>query len=275
MRLSLCNVVIRELPFAGQCELAAKLGYDGLELAPFTLGPEPHLLEGAARAELRRAATAAGITITSLHWLLLAPAGLSITSADDAVRRRTVEVMRRLVELCAEFGGTALVHGSPRQRELPPGDETEARKRALDCLRAAAEAAERAGVTYCLEPLAPTETNFVTSVEQAVAIVEQIDSPAFRTMIDACAAGRSEMLPVAELIDRWLPTGLVAHIHLNDRNRRAPGQGEDRFAPILAALRRHGYAGVAAVEPFVYEPDGATAAARAIGYLRGILEALP
>ena len=100
-----------------------------------------------------------------------------------------------------------------------------------------------------------------------------IGSPAVRTMIDTCAAGQAEAQPIADLIDRWLPGGEVAHIHLNDPNRRAPGQGELRFAPILAALRRQGYAGIASVEPFVYEPDGPTSAARAIGYLKGLLEA--
>ena len=42
------------------------------------------------------------------------------------------------------------------------------------------------------------------------------------------------------VLDRFLAGGALHHIHLNDRNRRAPGQGEDRFAPILAALARHG-----------------------------------
>ena len=81
-------------------------------------------------------------------------------------------------------------------------------------------------------------------------------------------------MTVAELIDRWLPTGLVAHIQINDRNRRGPGEGEDRFAPVFAALARQGYRGDVAIEPFRYEPDGRTTAARAIGYVRGILEAL-
>ena len=79
-------------------------------------------------------------------------------------------------------------------------------------------------------------------------------------------------LPIPELIERWLPIGQIAHIHLNDPNRRAPGQGTLRFGPILAALRRQGYASVCSVEPFVYEPDGPTAAARAIGYLQALLE---
>ena len=93
-------------------------------------------------------------------------------------------------------------------------------------------------------------------------------------MIDTCAAGKGESATVDALIERWLPTGKVAHIHLNDPNRRAPGQGELRFGPILAALQRQSYAGLCAVEPFVYVPDGPTSAARAIGYLRALEEAL-
>jgi sugar phosphate isomerase/epimerase len=46
------------------------------------------------------------------------------------------------------------------------------------------------------------------------------------------------------------------------------------FAPILAALRRLDYRGICSVEPFDYQPDGPSCAARAIGYVRGILEAL-
>ncbi len=48
--------------------------------------------------------------------------------------------------------------------------------------------------------------------------------------------------------------------------------GADRFGPVFAALRRAGYGGWCAVEPFEYVPDGPGAAARAIGYLRGVEE---
>jgi D-psicose/D-tagatose/L-ribulose 3-epimerase len=92
-------------------------------------------------------------------------------------------------------------------------------------------------------------------------------------MIDCSAAGLTETEPVPALIDRWLPTGLIAHIQINDPNRRAPGQGTMRFAPIAAALARHGYAGTVAVEPFDYLPDGAAAAAFAAGYWHGVREA--
>jgi D-psicose/D-tagatose/L-ribulose 3-epimerase len=274
MKISLCNEVLAEMDFAAQCAFAAALGYDGLEVAPYTLGDEPHLMPAAMRAEIRRLAEDAGIVITGLHWLLITPKGLSITDPDAAVRARTIDVMERLVDLCADLGGTVLVHGSPKQRSLPQGGEAEAREWAMQAFRAAGHAAQAAGVTYCIEPLSRHETNFLNTVAEAVDVVDAIASPGLRTMIDTSAAGLTEDKPVPDLITQWLPSGRIAHLQLNDTNRRAPGQGEDDFAAIMAAIRNQGYDGVAAIEPFTYEPDGPTTAARAMGYLHGILEGL-
>lgn len=275
MKIALCNEVVAAMPFERQCVFAAALGYDGLEVAPFTLAEEPHLLGGGKVAALRRAAEEAGVPVLGLHWLLVKPAGLSITSDDEAVRARTLEVIRRLVALCAELGGRYLVHGSPAQRRLPddPAEAAAARARAEEAFAIAGEEAGKAGVVYCVEPLAPPENNFLLRIEETAALVRKIGNPALRTMIDTSAAGLAESETVPALIERWLPTGLVAHLQVNDRNRRGPGQGEDRFAPVFAALKRHRYAGVVGVEPFDYVPDGPASAARAIGYIRGILEA--
>jgi sugar phosphate isomerase/epimerase len=275
MRISLCNEVVRDLDFPAQCALAKGLGYDGLEVAPFTLSDEPVRLPPARRAELKRIAEDAGLTITGLHWLLLVPEGLSITSDDAAQRARTVDVMRGLIALCADLGGEVLVHGSPGQRQIAPGQSrASALGHAGACYAAVAGDAQAAGVTYCIEPLASVETPLINTVEEAAAIVREVDQPGLRTMLDTCAAGQAEAQPIADVLDRWLPTGVVAHIHLNDPNRRGPGEGELRFAPILAALQRPGYPGMASVEPFVYVPDGPTCAARARGYLQGVLESL-
>ena len=275
MRVSLCNEVIGELPFDQQCRVAAELGYDGLEIAPYTLAADPHLLSAAERAALRRAAGDAGIAITGLHYLLRAPEGLSITSADAAIRARTVNVMQRLCGLAADLGAGVVVHGSPAQRELTRGDEADGKMRGADCFAAVAGAAEAAGLIYCIEPLSPDQTGFVNTVQDAVTIVQQIGSPAIKTMIDCSSAGRGgEIESVPHLIARWLPTGLIGHVHFNDPNRRGPGEGALGFHPILSALREHSYAGDAAIEPFIYQPDGPTCAARSIGYIRGILETL-
>jgi D-psicose/D-tagatose/L-ribulose 3-epimerase len=272
MLVSLCNEVIRELSFEEQCAFAKEAGYDGLEIAPFTLDAEPHRLSPARRAGIRLAAADAGIAITGLHYLLVAPQGLSITTSDAGQRERTIAVMRGLCDLAADLGGRVLVHGSPAQRTLEPGEEAEGRKRAADCFAEVAESAASAGVTYCIEPLARAETAVVNTVAEAAEIVAAVASPALRTMIDCSAAARTETELVPDLIRRWLPTGVVAHIHFNDPNRRGPGEGRLKFAPILRALDLAGYTGNAAIEPFVYEPDSPSCAARAIGYVRGLQE---
>lgn len=274
MRIALCNEVLAPWPFARQCEWAAAVGYEGLELAPFTLGDDAWKLPAAQRASLRRAASDAGIAISGLHWLLRQPEGLSITSPDATVRARTLEVLRGLIDLCADLGGAVLVHGSPAQRRLPADDEAAGRERAIETFATVAAHAQAAGVTYCIEPLAAPEADFLHTVAEAAAVVQAIDRPALRTMLDCCAAARAEAESVHEVLARWLPTGLLAHVQLNDPNLRGPGQGALGFADILRALRRHGYAGWIAVEPFDYHPDGPACAARAIGYLKGLLEAL-
>jgi sugar phosphate isomerase/epimerase len=274
MKISLCNEVIAELPFDKQCDLMAKLGYDGVEIAPVTLSDEPHLLPAARRREIKKIAADAGLPVTSLHYLMVAPKGLSITAKDPDVRKLTFDVMRGLVQLAADLGAKLLIHGSPMQRQLEAGDEADSHNRGVEFFAAAGEAARAAGVTYLLEPIARNQAAMVNRVEEAAAIVRSIDSPGLRTMLDCSAAGQSEAQPVADVLAKWLPSGLVAHIHFNDPNRRGPGEGELKFGPIVAALKSGGYSGIAAIEPFIYEPDGPTCAARALGYMRGVIEAL-
>ena len=272
MRIALCYEVVAGLPFVEQARLASGLGYAGLEVAPFTLDAEaPHLLPAPRRAELRRIAEAEGAPITSLHWLLVAPAGLSITSADPTLRGRTLDVMERLIGLAADLGATLLVHGSPKQRQVEADGDAARAEEAM--ARAGAWAAQH-GLTYCLEPLDAGQTNWARTVAEAVGIVERVASPGLKTMLDVCAAGHGEAEAADVLLRRFIPAGWIAHVHLNDRNRRGPGQGSDRFAPVLRALTETGYAGFCAVEPFDYHPDGPTSAARAIGHLSGIMESL-
>ena len=273
-RLALCNEVVRELTFPEQCDLAARLGYDALEVAPFTFVDDPRELRSHDVRRLKKMAEDAGIGVSSLHWLLSSPAGLSITTADVEVRRRTLQVMEALVNVCAELGGSVLVHGSPAQREVSREDPDGDAKRASEAFARVADVAQAAGVTYCIEPLSPQETVFVNTVAEAEDIVARVGSPALRTMLDTRAARLSESDPVSEVLEKGLSAGTIAHVHVNDSSKLAPGQGEDTFAEVFEVLLRLGYRGTVAVEPFVYEPSGVASAARAIGYVQGIVEGL-
>jgi sugar phosphate isomerase/epimerase len=273
LTINLCTEVVRELDFRGQCAFARAAGYDGLEVAPFTLAADPTALSDRKVAEFRRIAESEGIAIAGLHWLLAEPAGLSITSPDAAVARTTREAGRRLVDLCTGLGGTYLVHGSPGQRQIEPGHEKECRDQAFAYFVAVADAAVAAGVRYVVEPLARVDTGLVNTLDEALDLIARIGSPALATMVDCYAASANDE-DIPALLDRWLPTGAIFHVHFNDDDRRGPGQGKIDFAAILKVLKSHGYSGSTAVEPVVYVPDGPGSAARAIGYLRGLEAAI-
>ncbi len=275
MKLALCNEVLREIPFTAQCAYAAALGYEAVEVAPFTLAGWPEALDSSKIAVLRREAEAAGIHISGLHWLLVSPSGLTLNGPDAAARARTVGVLRRLIDLCSALGGRYLVHGSPAQRSVAADDDPgQARARAVATLQAVAGDVEAAGLTYCIEPLGRGETNFINTIADAAALARDVGSAAFTAMLDTKAAAQTESSSISTLIAEWVPLGGIGHVQFNDPNRRGPGQGDLEFADIIAALGAAGYDGYVAMEPFDYFPDGAGAAAHAAGYVRGLLAGL-
>ncbi len=279
MKFALCNEVLQPLPFARQCAVARTLGYDALEVAPFTVAEAPEAMTEAQAAGLARIAADHGLAVSGLHWLLVKPAGLSITTPDAALHARTVDFMRHLCRIAAAMGARYLVHGSPAQRAIAPGQSPDdALARAGAAWTQAGDAARECGVTYCIEPLSRDQTPIVNTVAEAARIVQAAGNPHLRTMIDTSSAALAEDEDLPALIARWMPTGVLAHVQINDPNRRAPGQGALRFAPIVRALlaaRDAGhYHGIVAVEPFDYQPDGMGSAAFSAGYWKGLVEAL-
>lgn len=271
LELSLCNELLDAdgLSLDVQCARAAELGYMGVELAPGTLAARPHEMSRDEWQAVRTTVEANGLRVTGLHWLLSPYPGLSVF--DPTTHAEAQAVLAGLTDGCALLGGDVLVHGSPPSRTRPDGMTAQAAlDMAADFFAPVAARAAEAGVTYCIEPLSPVETNFANTVEQAAALVDRVGNPAFRTMIDSSAAAQSEAVPVAELIRRWVPTCQIAHVQLNDSNRGAPGMGDDPFGDIVAALVETGWARPVAIEPFRTCIDGTVTAAIGLATLRAV-----
>src|SRR5579883_506889 len=136
MRYAICNETFEGWEHARICRFVAGLGYEGLEVAPFTLSPRVTDLTPAQRRTLRGQAEECGLRIVGLHWLLARTEGLHLTSADPAVRRRTADYLVELARCCRDLGGALMVFGSPAQRRIPAGaTRAQAAEYALDTFR--------------------------------------------------------------------------------------------------------------------------------------------
>ena len=268
MKFAICNELFEDWPIEKVLRTAAELGYDGVEIAPFTLADSVEDIPPSRRKEIVQAAESAGIEIVGLHWLLVKPPGMYINHPDAAIRRQTRDYLDSLIRFCGDLGGRILVFGSPKQRNVHEGLTYD---RAWDYARETfahcAETARDAGVFLCIEALARVETNFINTITEAVRMVQEVGKPHFRAMIDIKAIS-DDGRPLPEIIEEAGP--MTVHVHANDASGRGPGMGDTDFIPIAAALRKVGYDGYVSVEVFDYKPDPVTIAKQSIEYLKKV-----
>jgi sugar phosphate isomerase/epimerase len=275
MKIAICNELFEGWPFEKVFEYIAQLGYDAVELAPFTLAETACDISSSERKRIVGAAKSVGLEIAGLHWLLVKPEGLYINHPDKKIRKKTQNYLKEVIDLCGDLRGRVLVHGSPNQRNIQAGwDPAETWKRARETFEICAEAAEKQGVYYCLEALTTADTNFINTIDQALQMVNEVGHPNFKTMFDCRSISASATSDLSQVLEKALQTGNLRHVHINDPNGRGPGFGDLQFGPLLKVLLDGNYPGYISVEVFDFKPDSQTIASRSLGYLHGIFETL-
>ncbi len=268
-RFAICNETFGDWPFEKAFSLAAECGYQGLEIAPFTISDDVTDISIQRRSEVRKQAERAGLKVVGLHWLLARTEGLHLTSPDREVRRRTSQYLGELAKFCADLGGKLLVFGSPQQRNLGDGITFEAGLEfATDVIHQALPILERNDVTLAMEPLLPTKTNFLSNANQAMQLIKKVDSARCRLILD-CHAMAAETVTIPTLIREHHDE--LVHFHANDPNRLGPGFGELDFVPVLESLADVEFNGWISVEVFDYAPGPERLARESINYLRKCL----
>ena len=269
-RFAICNETFGDWPWERVCRQVADLGYDGIEIAPFTFGESVTDVSPERRREIRQVAADAGLEIVGLHWLLASPKGLHIHTRDAGLRQRTTDYLRALVDFAGDLGARVMIFGSPAQRRLEDGDVQGAWERMQDSFRQVLPTLAARQVILCQESLPAPEADFIQTAAEAARMVREINHPNFRLMLDVKSMSAEEQTP-AEIIREWAP--LVEHFHANDANRRGPGFGDTDFRPIAAALREVGYQHYVSVEVFDYSPDPETIARESLRHLREVFAA--
>lgn len=273
IRLGMCNELFEGWELPRVCRTLKEMGYDGVELAPFTLAPAITDLPSWRREEIRSTIEGEGLRTIGLHWLLAKTEGLYLTSPDEDTRKRTSAYLIALAEATLEMGGSLMVLGSPKQRSLLPGVTIhQAMDYAADVLGPAMPAIGALGIDLCLEPLAPSETDFLNSIAEADALMRRIGHPHLKIHLDVKAMSSDPGGSVTELVARH--GAEAGHFHAQDTNLRGPGMGEVDFDPILRALAASGYDKWVSVEVFDYSPGAEETAWESVRTLRRILDSI-
>lgn len=271
---AICNEAFEKFPFVAACRAIRKAGYEGIEIAPFTLAEDPGTIPAARRAEFRSIIESEGLRFVGLHWLMVSPKGLHVTTPDAALRARSWQHIRNLIDLCGDLGPAGvMVFGSPHQRATTGGLNRErATAHYVEGLESVASHAAERGVTILVEALPKRQCDVVQSLDEAAAIVRQIDSPGVRTMFDTHNAV-DEVEPHAVLLDRHYD--LIRHVHVNEMDGKHCGAGSYDFKPVLSVLQRRGFPGWISLEAFDFSPGAEKLANDSLRFLESEITQLP
>lgn len=272
-RHATCNEAFKDVSFADTCRAVKRAGYEGIEIAPFTLAEDPATITAEQRREYQQVMREEGLTFAGLHWLMVSPKGLHVTTPDDSLRARSWGHIDNLIDLCADLGPDGvMVFGSPQQRSAVGDDSpAEATRRYVDGLAGVAGHAEERGVCVLIEPLSPTQTNVVTTLAEAASIVDQIASKAVQTMFDTHNAV-DEVEPHAVLVDRYYDK--IRHVHVNEMNGGHCGSADYDFKPVLRVLAKRNYPGWVSLEAFDFTPGAERLITESLRYLEKETEQL-
>jgi len=268
MKFGICNEIFQDWSMEETMAYVARTGYDALEIAPFTVNQNVSAVTKAERTRLRDMSRKHGLPLSGIHWVLVKTEGLHLTHPEASIRQRTARYFMDLVDFCADIGGQTIVVGSPKQRDVLPGVAPEqAWEWAREVFASAVNRAGEREVTICLEPLAPSETNFINTAEEAIRFIDSFHNPNFQIILDVKAMS-SESKPIPQIIRETWPH--IAYFHANDVNLKGPGFGEVDFKPIAAALKEVGYDGYVSVEVFKFEEGPEAIATRSLEYLKSV-----
>jgi len=252
------------LLFAGDWQTglrtARELGYDAVELS--LRDPQAQVVKDLDSAIVGFGLTVSAIATGQSYY----SDGLSPTSKDPSVQAELLERMRGFIELAAPYGASVIIGGIRGTLQGDEQDRSEQRRRAVEAIRRYARCAEPAGVSFLVEPINRYETNFVNTVLEALALIDEVGAANLLVLADTFHMNIEEASMPGALEAAGERLG---YVHLPDSNRLAAGAGHIDFHGLVAVLQGIGYDGYLGAE-ILPLPNSTTAARLAIGLFRSL-----
>lgn len=235
---------------AGGAEAAvrtiARLGYAAVEfLVTSTLMPQD--APPARRHAIRSQCADLGLAVSGLNGVLPA-SGHNILVDSERERRKGIDQVKRVIDLCAELGGRIVTVGSTGARNIPAGMADGVwYPRALAAYREWGDYAEPRGVRVTVEIINRYEANWGRTIAEGLAFLAAARHRNLGLTVDTFHMNIEE----GRFADAIAGAGTqILHVHTADSNRQAPGTGNLGFRPLLRALHDAGYTGYLSLELF-------------------------
>jgi D-psicose/D-tagatose/L-ribulose 3-epimerase len=251
MKLAISNIAWPVERDSEAAELFLEAGVEGIEIAPTKIWPEPLRTTSTQILEYRQFWESRGLPIIAAQALLFGQPTLTIFDS-PTTREVTITYLQGIIRLCAELGAQSLVFGSPKNRRIGSQPREAVWPIAVDFFAQLGEFAKSVGTTLVLEAN-PTDygADFITRGQDALELVEAVNSPGFRLHLDTACMSLANDNAVS-LIPKALL--LLQHFHASEPHLAPIGQGGIDHVAVGKILHEVGYAGWVSVEMRQPEP---------------------
>jgi protein FrlC len=258
-------------PFEEVLKRLARIGYKGVEIsAASECGTFNYkdLDEKRAKAVVEQSKSL-GLKIVSYDCELLPASGWNLASPYENIRKRTVEYICKSAIKAEEL--TAPVMVIVAGRVMYGTQKSRAWDWVVEGLKECAKVAHDHNVSLGLEHLTLLEGNVVVTLEDLIAMIEDVAHPGLQALLDTGHVNVTK----ESMTDYIYGLGdKLKHIHLDDNDGNSddhlpPGMGNMDFAPMFKALKNIGYKAGISVEPsFGFSLDPDTAAKKGIEFFK-------
>jgi D-psicose/D-tagatose/L-ribulose 3-epimerase len=270
-KYAMCNESMAELSWTEQCRIISDAGYEGIEIAAFTLVKEGvQEISPAERKEMVSVMKDAGLKCVGLHWLLAPPPkGLHFTTPDAEVRQKTVTYLDSLIDFCSDLSGSYMIFGSPKQRDTRGISVEQAKKYFAEGLLSVADHVQQRDIEILIEPLGKRTTDVINTLAEASEMMNHINHPAVKMMFDFNNTV-DETEPFDVPLRKYYKH--IHHVHVQEMGGKHLGTGNamNDYVKAFQVLKDMRYNHWISLEVFDFTPGGRTIANESMRTLKQI-----
>ena len=244
------------------CEFLKPLNFKGIELSLL----EPEKINIKAIIEIKNSydmeIPAIGTGSTYIRF------GYSLGHIDESMRIKAIERIEKYINFARETKSRVII-GLIRGRFNSQSSPKKERLNIISSLKECCRIAEINNVELLFEPINRFEIDSYNTISESIELLEEIRSDNLKLLIDSFHTYLEEdPIYIWEYMKDMV--NHVAHLHLADDNRRAPGTGHFDFKSFLNIFKEAGFNGFASIET-IMKPSFEDVAKESSEYLKMIL----